>query len=211
MRAVIFDFDGTIADSFGTVIEIAYQLTKLDQLADLDKVKWMRDNNVGLAQALKGLKISKWKLLWLLQRGRRLMADRIKQVPVFPGLEEVLRTLKQNRFQLYIVSTNSRSNVERFLKEKNLESYFNRIYGGVGLLEKDKVIKRVLKHERLDPSSAIYVGDEVRDIEAAKRLGMPCAAVAWGYNSDVLLASYAPMVVVRTPQQLEKVLTEWGR
>ena len=79
------------------------------------------------------------------------------------------------------------------------------------MLEKDKVIKRVLKHERLDPSSAIYVGDEVRDIEAAKRLGMPCAAVAWGYNSDVLLASYAPMVVVRTPKQLEKVLTEWGR
>lgn len=210
MRAVIFDFDGTIADSFGTVIAIAYHLTKKEQLANLDQVKLMRDNNASLMQAIKSLNIPKWQWPWLIQRGRRLMAQQIHQVPAFPGLDHVLRDLSQSKFQLFIISTNSTANVERFLLEKGMLPYFDRIYGGAGLFDKDKTIRKVLKQEGLESTSAVYVGDEVRDILAAKKLDMPCIAVSWGYNSAELLASYAPMVVAHNAKQLENVIVEWG-
>lgn len=211
MRAVIFDFDGTIADSFGTVVAIAYHLTKKEQLSNLEQVKILRDNNASLTQAIKSLNIPKWQWPWLMQRGRRMMAQQIHQIPLFPGLDQVLRNLWQDKFQLYILSTNSTSNVERFLVEKGLLAYFDKIYGGAGLFDKAKVLSKVLKQEKLDPASVVYVGDEVRDIIAAKQTGMPCIAVAWGYNSPELLVSYAPMVVTRTPQQLQNVVIEWGK
>ena len=211
MRAVIFDFDGTIADSFGTVIAIAYHLTKKEQLADLEQVKLFRDHNASLTQAIKSLNIPKWQWPWLLQRGRRLMAQQIHQIPAFPGLERVLKDLSQDKFQLFIISTNSTANVERFLVEKGMLPYFDRIYGGAGLFDKDKIIRKVLKQEKMDAQNAVYVGDEVRDILAAKSLSMPCISVSWGYNSAELLASYAPMVVVHNAKQLENVILEWGK
>ncbi len=211
MRAVIFDFDGTIADSFNTVVAIAYYLTKNQQLADVDRVGWMRDNNMGLAQAIKNLNIPKWKWPWLLARGRRLMAQQIHQVPVFAGVEDVLKALRSEKFQMLIISSNSRSNVEKFLLEKGLLPYFDKVYGGAGLFSKAKIINKLLKLEQLKPDEVIYVGDEVRDVMAAKQAGIPCIAVSWGYNSHDLLATSGPTFVVDSPAQLQKEVIEWGK
>ncbi len=210
MRAVIFDFDGTLADSFTAVIAIAYKLTKREQLADLNHAQTMRNNNAGLVQAISTLEIPRWKWPWLLQRGRRVMAREIHKVPLFPGMEEVLERLKRDSYEMYIISSNSVSNVDRFLTEKGILPYFNKVYGGSGLFDKAKTIKKLMKEQSLDPSSTIYVGDEVRDIEATKQLNMPCVAVSWGYNSEDLLLQHSPMVVARTPKQLENIIIEWG-
>ncbi len=211
MRAVIFDFDGTIADSFNTVVAIAYHLTKNQKLADTDRVGWMRDNNMGLAQAIKSLNIPKWKWPWLLARGRALMAKQIHQVPVFDGIDDVLKALHSEQFQMFIISSNSRSNVEKFLLEKGLLPYFDKVYGGAGLFNKAKIINKLLKLESLNPNEVIYVGDEVRDIMAAKQSGIPSIAVSWGYNAHDLLAESGPTFVVDSPIQLQKEVIEWGK
>ncbi len=210
MRAVIFDFDSTIADSFSTVIGITFHLTRDVQLADIEQVKLLRDNGISLTQAIKQLNISKWRWPWLLQRGRSMMAKQIHQVPVFPGIEEVLRALSKEKYQLYIISSNSATNVEKFLLDKNLLPYFDHIYGGAGLFNKAKIIRRVLKAERLNNDSVIYIGDEVRDIVAAAQVGIDCIAVSWGYNSAKLLSQYSPWAVVESAKQLKKTVNEWG-
>lgn len=211
MRTVIFDFDGTIADSMGTVVAIAYELTKLEQLSSLEKVTWLKDNNVSLVKTIKSFNIPKRQWPWLLRRGRLMMAKQIHKVPLFPGMEEVLRELRREKYQLIIISTNSKSNVERFLVDKELQVYFDKIYGGAGLFDKAKIIKRVLKEEGLAPESAIYVGDEVRDIVASQQVNVPCVAVSWGYNNESLLVQYSPTAIARTPSQLLSFILEWGK
>jgi len=210
MRAVILDFDGTIADSFSTVINIAYQITKRPQLADVKQIESMRADNLGLKDLISGLDIPKWKWPWLLYRGKRLMAKDIHRIPLFSGMREVLAALKDQKYELYIISSNSTANVQRFINENGLLPYFTKVYGGAALFDKAKLIKKVLKEQKLDPISAVYVGDEVRDILAAKQVGMPCIAVSWGYNSGDLLVQNSPMVVVRNPKQLLRIITEWG-
>lgn len=210
MRAVILDFDGTIADSFSTVINIAYKLTKSPQLADIKQVELMRTNSIGLKEAIESFNIPKWKWPWLLYRGKKLMAKNIHQIKLFDGMDEVLRSLKAQNYDMYIISSNSTTNVERFMLEKGLLPYFDKVYGGAALFDKAKLIKKVLKEENLDPAAAVYVGDEVRDILAAKRVGMPCIAVSWGYNNADLLARNSPMVVARSPKQLLRIISEWG-
>ena len=213
MRAIIFDFDGTIADSFDTVVKIAYELTGKPQLSNVELVKFYRDqHHNGLKEAMHKLELQPWKWPWLLHRGKLKMSKIMHHVPIFPGLAQVLKHLAQDEhYELYIVSTNSTKNVERFLLEKGLLTYFRQVYGGAGLLNKAHLIKKVLHKRHLQPAETVYVGDEVRDVVAAKSLDMPCIAVTWGYNSAELLETSSPTLVAHTTAQLEKMLIEWGR
>lgn len=210
MRAVIFDFDGTLADSFTAVIDIAHRLTKREQLADPGHVKAMRDQNMGLRQAIRSLRIPRWQWPWLLRRGRRLMSHEIHFIPLFPGMAEVLAKLNTEKIELFIISSNSRANVNRFLSEKGISSYFKKVYGGVALFDKARVIKRVLKDNRLSIKSTLYIGDEVRDVEAAKQLDLPMVAVTWGYNSEALLLNHSPTIMAHNPKQLDKIILGWA-
>ena len=86
MRAVIFDFDGTIADSFAAVMDIAYRVTKNEQLADIKHLEEMRAKHMSLREAIKLLDIPRWRGLWLLKKGRNIMAKDINRVPLFAGM-----------------------------------------------------------------------------------------------------------------------------
>lgn len=209
MRAVIFDFDGTIADSFSAVMDIAYRLTNKEQLADINNVQAMRNNHTGLREAIKMLDLPRWRVPWLLKKGRSIMAKDINGVPLFEGMNETLSRLASAKYELFIVTSNSTHNVERFLTIRGILPYFKGVYGGAGLFKKQSLIKRVLRLNALNPSDTIYVGDEVRDIEAAKSLNMPIIAVSWGYNTEQLLLQHSPTVLARTPKQLADVIIGW--
>lgn len=211
MRTVIFDFDGTLADSFDTITSITHRLTGREQLADIEYIKSMRDKGVGLRQALRGLEIPHWQLPWLVRRGRKMMRHEIHRIPIFDGMTEALAKLKDEHYQLFIITSNSRANVHHFLEDKGISKCFKKVYGGVALLDKSKVLKKVLKDNRIKPESTIYVGDEVRDIEAAQRFQMPIVAVSWGYNSEGLLASHSPTRLLNSPNQLPAVIDELNR
>ena len=59
--------------------------------------------------------------------------------------------------------------------------------------------------QALHPSNVLYVGDEVRDIEAAKKAGIRIAAVTWGYNSKKALEAYKPDYLVTKPEELLQI------
>lgn len=208
MKAIIFDFDGTLADSFKLVVEITQGLThRTEPISDLEIA---RLRQLRLLNVAKELGLSRWRWPLLIIRGRRLMARRIGEVQPFAGIEAVVAALSGDHYRLFVMSSNSTRNVQAFLVQHGLSSYFTHIYGGVGLFGKSRALRKILHRNHLKPEDVIYVGDEPRDIEACKHVGVPCVAVAWGFNTPELLAEHAPMVVVRTSSQLRKVLEEWG-
>ncbi len=209
MRAVIFDFDGTIADSFTAVMDIAYRVTKNEQLKDINNVLAIKDSHKGLREAVKILDIPRWRGIWMLKKGRKIMSKDILNVPLFEGIDEALARLRRAQYELFIVTSNSTKNVEKFLSTKGILSEFKAIYGGASLFNKQSLIKRLIKDNKLKISSTMYVGDEVRDIEAAKLLNMPIIAVSWGYNTEQLLLQHKPTILARTPKQLADVIIGW--
>lgn len=136
------------------------------------------------------------------------MRREIDVIQVFEGIREVLQELHQRGVPMYIISSNSPGNIRKLLRSRGLDQYFVRIYGNVGIFGKSKMLRRVTKRNGLDVSTTYYVGDEGRDVEAAKRVGVHSVAVAWGFNTRELLERHSPEVIVSSPAELSKFLAD---
>jgi len=202
MKTIIFDFDGTIADSFELALEIAAGLT---DKSHIDEAEVERLRHMPLAKVIRELRIPLTRLPRLLLAGRQLMHERIHEVHPFPGIPEALSELHANGNHLLVMSSNSEQNVRTFLRANNLESYFDGVYGGAAVFNKASALKRILKRNRINVEGCFYVGDEVRDVVAASKAGLEPVAVAWGYQAPEALAKYHPYALVKDPKELVAV------
>lgn len=201
MAVFLFDFDGTLADSLGVIVAITNDLapvfgyvpTDLDQLEDL--------KGLNTRQLIRRSELSVFKIPALLRRLRRELQASSATIPVFPGIPELLEGLKA-RHTLAIATSNQPANVQSFLAAHHLEDYFVDIVGGGTLFGKGRLIRRLMKRQGWQPSEMIYVGDEVRDVEAARFAGIRVAAVTWGFNQPDLLATAKPDWLIDEPTDL---------
>lgn len=207
MKTVIFDFDGTIADSLEVVIAVAYHLTAHPRLADKVEIKLLREHQ--LIDIAEELKVPKYKWPYLLFKGRRLMGKRIGEIEPFPGIDETIKSLNKSGYNLLLVSSNSAENIALFLKNNKMGKYFSKTYGGVGLLGKTRALKRIMAKNKFSVGETIYIGDEPRDIEAARNNNMPCISVGWGYNAPDLLAKHSPFYLAKTPSEIVNAIRKW--
>jgi phosphoglycolate phosphatase len=199
MKTLIFDFDGTLADSFELVMEIAHELTGSEQIAS-SEVKRLRQ--LPLMKVIQELHIPLVRLPRLVFKGRQKMHERIGEVQPFPGMPETLQALHAAGHHLLVISSNSEMNVRSFLRANKLESYFDGVYGGVAVFNKSSALRRVIKRNRLDTDSCYYIGDEVRDVIAASKVGVEPVAVAWGYQAPEALTKYHPFALAKKPAEL---------
>lgn len=204
MANVIFDFDGTIADSLPLVIAIFGELLRGGKPVPPEEVERLR--GMSLLRVGAELRIVPWKVPFLLARGRSRMRRRLDEVPLFPGIDDVIRQLHADGHRLDIVSSNSARTIRVFLRKHDLDRNFIRIYGRAGIFGKKKLLRMMLQRTQLDREQTYYIGDEVRDIEAAKHAGIHMVAVAWGYNNTRILQAHKPDFLADKPADIIKVI-----
>lgn len=206
MSSIIFDFDGTIADSFDMIVDIIHDLLHRDEPLPGDELQRLR--GMGLLKVVQELKVRPWKVPFLLARGRRRMRAQMNRVGIFEGIPEVIRDLRGAGYELYIMSSNSVQNIELFLERHNLSQEFVKIYGNIGLLGKRRILKQLVRRNHLDPDETIYIGDEVRDIQAVKQTGVKIVAVTWGFNTEEILVKHHPDFIARDPAELMELIVK---
>lgn len=205
MAVIIFDFDGTIADSFDYVADFLAGEAgekKLDPEAR-EALKGL--SMVAMARKL-GLKW--WQAPWLFFRGRSEMRKTIKRLNSFAGIPELIRKLHAEGHELFVLSTNSVSNVRYFLHRHKMYRHFLQIYGGVGVFGKGPALKQLLEDQKFETDQAVYVGDELRDVEAAQSIGLRAIAVSWGFANRHDLKDAKPTGLADTPAELMRILEE---
>ena len=200
MKTVIFDFDGTLADSLDVIVDILEQLTGKHGALNQKDMAALR--HLPLPVVAKKVGIPLWRVPFLLWRGRHMMQKRINEVVLYKGLEGVIKTLHGQDIRLLVVSSNSTHNVRAFLHHNNLDMYFTHVYGGVGLFDKASALRKVIARNRTHTAECVYIGDETRDIEACQSIGLPVIAVEWGFADPRFLASHNPLALVKTPAEL---------
>lgn len=206
MSAIIFDFDGTIADSFEVIVDIFEHITKRPEKFTEEQIAELR--GYPLEAVAERLKVPWWRLPFLLAKGRRMMSRRMEEIEVFEGMPKVLEELYAEGHELFVVSSNSRRNVRKFLKAHHLYKYFVDIRGNAGLLGKARIIKSVARSNSFKIKDCVYVGDETRDIMAAKAINMRSIAVTWGFAHAEFLESLRPTAVAHEPQDIVRILEE---
>jgi phosphoglycolate phosphatase len=205
VSTIIFDFDGTIADSFVLAMAIAHELAGWAEPLPAAEIRRLR--GMSLLKVAEDLKIRPWKIPFLVARGRAQMRAKMPEVDAFHGMPEAIKALHDAGHDLYIMSSNSAQNIELFLERYKMNQEFIKISGSVGLFGKARVLKKIIKQNSLDQSDTFYVGDEVRDIEAAKRAGIRIISVAWGYNNEAVLVAHQPDFMVRKPLEIPKLFS----
>lgn len=204
-KVILFDFDGTIADSFDGMITIINALAEKYHFKKLqgNEINSLRAENV--TTLFKKLNVSLLKLPLLARDTKAMQQEQITMIKPINGVKEALIELQKAGFKLGILTSNGQENVQNFLKKNNIDvfTYFS---FDSSLFGKDKMIKRFINKHKLDQDQVIYVGDEIRDIEASINAGITMIAVTWGFNSKEGLVKYQPDYLIEKPSDLIHVL-----
>lgn len=203
-RAVIFDFDGTIADSLPAIIAVFEDLTGRSERFTTEQIEAMRE--LSIPQLMQELKVPKWKAPYLVVRGRQMLKAHLHGIHVHEAMADAIKELHERAIPLYVLSSNSTENVRSYLRWHKLERYFSGVYGGASIWGKAPRLLKLIEEMGVDVAHSWYVGDETRDVTAARAVGLNVASVTWGYNTRAALEAKGPDAVVDTAAELLSTL-----
>lgn len=205
-KVIIFDFDGTIADTVDALVNIANRLAQEFGYIPITQEELALLRNLSSREIIKYSGISILKIPFLVKKVKSELKNKIKELKPISGIKNALILLNNNGYRLGIITSNSQDNVTDFLKVNDLDNLFEFVYSGVTIFGKTTIINNVLKQKQIKPQEVIYVGDETRDIEASKKANIKVIAVTWGFNSQEVLAKQNPDFLIHQPEELLEVI-----
>lgn len=200
---ILFDFDGTLAQSQAVVTE------ELGLLFDRKgKTRPRQITMEYLYQMPLRQRLSTFYFLWKNKEElTQALALRTADIPATPGIREVLETLQSQGHRLSIVSSNRAENIQAFWSKENYNPFVE-ILGVRGIRSKTGTLARYMRNYFLSPKEMLYITDDYRDIFACQKLGIPVFAVSWGFSQASLLHSAAPSRLLHSPEQILEALTQ---
>jgi phosphoglycolate phosphatase len=191
---VIFDFDGTLADS------TAWAIRAVRPLAERFKFKAVTEDEIAMLRGRSSreiidyLGLPLWKVPLVAAHGKKMMAAEAHAIPLFSGTSDLLRALSAAGLRLAIVSSNSEATIRSILGAE-LAGLVDHYGCGAAIFGKASKFKAVVKAARIPKDRVLCIGDETRDIEAAREAGLACGAVEWGYATRRALADHGPTMM----------------
>jgi phosphoglycolate phosphatase len=203
--ALIFDFDGTICDTFTpNTIKAFYSIlpAKVKRKYSLESLDGLR--NKSLSEMVEDSGVTQLEMILIGFRFRRLFSTLMKDFRIVSGMKESLARLHSSGARMFIVTTNKKSNIINFIKFNNIE-YFEFISSEFSLGKKHTKILKIINQFKLDKEKTYYIGDEVRDIIAARESGINAVSVTWGLNNKEVLQENNPNYLVDNPVELLEI------
>ena len=205
-KTIIFDFDGTIADTLDSVVKI------VNNYAEYFGYRKVTKENIPYLQGKKPreilsyLGISIFKLPSWIKKIHSEINKEITNMTPTVNISSLLSELYHDEcFHLGILTSNTQENVEQFLYKNEL-NFFEFIRTGKSVFGKSHLINKIIKQRNASKCDVFYVCDEVRDIEAARKSGIKSIAVTWGYNTKDALVKENPDFLVDTPDELRCII-----
>lgn len=204
---ILFDFDGTLVDSLDVAFTAFGQVGPELGCAPLSRERLERLRGMHALEVVHALGVPMYRLPQLATRMRRAMRDDLMETAPVHGIGEVLETLLQRGHRLGVLSSNARGSVREYVHRHRLPG-LDAVVGGTGLFGKAAALRRQARRRDIDPERLVYVGDELRDLEAARDAGVRFAAVAWGFTLLESLAAGGPDFQCRHPRDLLSIDVE---
>lgn len=200
-KLAIFDFDGTLGDTLGWMLDTSDALADKFGYLKLDRARLDTLRTMSARDLMKLQKLPALKLPMIAAHFQKLMAADTGRIEMFDGAPETLRALHGAGVKLAIVSSNSEENI-RLILGPELCDLIAMFSCGASMFGKAGKFRKVLKALGVKPGEAISIGDEIRDIDAAREVGLATGAVCWGYTAPDALIAQKPDLVFRAVDDL---------
>ena len=206
-KLVMFDFDGTLADTFPWALSLYAELTERFDLPLVDPSEYEQWRGRSVREMMHTYGISPRRLPRIGAYMKKRMAENLETLTLFPGVAEMLGALSQHGLRLAVVSSNDKDNIRAVLGAKT-DAHFEHYECGVALFGKAGKLRHTLRVTGVARQDALYIGDEIHDLEAAREAEIDFGAVAWGYNTRASLAEHHPAFLFGAVSDITAALTD---
>jgi len=203
-RLILWDFDGTLADTLPGAVAIFNRLADRHGLTPIADPAALRD--MSTREFLAAHRVPMHRLPFLMAEFLSLQKSLLPGVHLHDGIAAALDQLRDLGCRLGVVSSNAEDNIRLCLDANGVTDRFEFVHGYSRLTGKERALRRAANRAGLPVSEILYVGDEVRDIDAAGSIGMDIAAVTWGFNSKSTLVAADPTYVIEHASELPGLL-----
>lgn len=204
-RVAIFDFDGTLADIEPFIMKLYGEVAVEKGWPPLTDHDYKRLREGSVADAIKWVGVRPWQVPGLLREGRARVYELRDEIELFKGIPELLAALRQDGWELYVLSANSTKTIKYVLEQKGLDGYVT-VLRRPAIFGKAMSIKNLMRRKGYRAESVWMIGDEVRDIEAAKKAGIKSIAVTWGLQDRTILEQNQPTALATTIKDIAQIL-----
>jgi len=200
-KLAIFDFDGTLADTFDWFIAVVNEVADKFRFRRIEPHEVETLRGYEARRIIQHLGVPMWKMPLVAREMRGRMSRDIGGIALFPGVDEMLERLAGRGVALAVVTSNSADNVRRVLGPRNF-ALIRHLECGAAVLGKRPKLRKVLRAAGVAPGEAICIGDEIRDLHAARAEGIPFGAVTWGFTRGDALRALAPEAVFERMEEI---------
>lgn len=200
IKAVVFDFDGTLADTIPLTLAAIEQLAEEKLHRKVSKKTYHMLKDLSIKDIILREKIPIIKLPYYAFRLELMTAEAKKKADLFSGIKPLLSELSKD-YMVGILTSSEKGIVNPVIANHGLDK-ISFLFAGSPLFGKEKAMRRMLRKNKLKKEEVIYVGDEIRDIEACRKAGIRIISVTWGYNSKKSLKEKKPDGLAETPKKL---------
>jgi len=207
---LVFDWDGTLADSIGRIVDAIQHAAVCCDLAPRDATQVKGIIGLGLPEAIRSLypRLDEAAVMTFRdQYAQRYIALEATPSPLFDGVLEGLDRFRRDGFQLAVATGKARRGLDRVLKAHGLDTFFDITRAADETRSKPHplMLEEILQHCGVRAERALMIGDSAFDLQMARNAGMPCVAVGYGAIELNALLAYEPVLAIdRFPQ-----LTAW--
>jgi phosphoglycolate phosphatase len=207
---VIFDFDGTLADSWPVAADELVAAAATFGYRQLTRSQVESLRGLPTREVFKELGISRWRIPKIAAHLRCRFERSAAQIKLFNGIPEMLGALTEAKILTGVVSSNSQATIATVLGTANMR-HVAQMECGASVFGKSRLFRRMMRKMGAAPSVTIAVGDETRDLDAAAKAGILGLGVEWGCARPELLRSMAQGRTFRTVEELTSALIDRAR
>ncbi|MCK9799653.1 HAD family hydrolase [Pseudomonas chlororaphis] len=212
-QLLIFDWDGTLADSIGRIVQAMHVASDQSGFPRRDDVAVKGIIGLGLPEAIQTLypDIDDAQLIAFRQHyADCYIALETEPSPLFEGVVQSLEAFRQEGYRLAVATGKARRGLDRVLKSHGWEAYFDITRAADETASKPHplMLEQILAHCGVRPERALMVGDSSFDLQMARNAGMGSVAVSYGAQSIEALQAFEPRLSIDRFPELHAWLSQ---
>ncbi len=206
---ILFDFDGTIADSIPLILNSLIKLAPRFGYTPITMEEFQALRQYEVMDLLKHFHIPLYKLPFIISKSKQQIRNQIKDMELCKGIDKLLLELHGNGIRMGIVSSSPKNHIDEFLRNYQI-GCFEFVDSELNIFGKDKAILKAIQTHNLVIEETVYVGDEIRDIKACQKAGIDIISVTWGFNNEQGLIKHGAMHIANTPEDIQLLLRSYS-